>query len=82
MSDIVQEILTKHVNGIHVREWNAGEKVESGMRPEGFEVDVVTDWTNGFILGGNETNSGTWMDKMGNPRDSAGRSSPRLHRPP
>jgi glycogen debranching enzyme len=65
MADIVQEIRAKHANGIHFREWNAGPKLDSVMRPEGFRVDVVTDWTNGFILGGNEANCGTWMDKMG-----------------
>jgi glycogen debranching enzyme len=53
MVDIVQEILTRHANGIHFREWNTGEKLDSVMCSEG------------FILGGNETNSGTWMDKMG-----------------
>jgi glycogen debranching enzyme len=47
------------------------------MTPDGFNVDIVTDWTKGFILGGNEHNCGTWMDKMGvggvpaTPRDGA-----------
>jgi glycogen debranching enzyme len=65
LGDIVQEIMTRHANGIHFQEWNSGSKLDSVMRAEGFQVDIVTDWTNGFILGGNEHNCGTWMDKMG-----------------
>ena len=65
MGDIVQEIMTKHANGIHFTEWNAGKKIDSVMTSDGFNIDIVTDWTNGFILGGNEFNCGTWMDKMG-----------------
>ncbi|KAH0785625.1 Glycogen debranching enzyme [Histomonas meleagridis] len=65
MGDIVQEIMTKHANGIHFREWNAGKEIDSVMVSEGFNIDIITDWTNGFILGGNQHNCGTWMDKMG-----------------
>jgi glycogen debranching enzyme len=36
MADVVQEILTKDANGIHFREWNTGQKLDSGMCPEGF----------------------------------------------
>jgi hypothetical protein len=68
MADIVQEILTKYANGIHFREWNTGEKLESGMCSEG------------FILGGNETNSGTWMHKMGQVAPLMAVESPRRRR--
>jgi glycogen debranching enzyme len=76
MADIVQEIMTKHANGIHFKEWNAGPKIDSVMRPEGFQIDIVTDWTNGFILGGNEFNCGTWMDKMGGSERAKNRGIP------
>jgi glycogen debranching enzyme len=65
MADIVQEILTAHENGIHFTEWNAGKQIDAVMRTEGINVDIVTDWTNGFVLGGNKFDCGTWMDKMG-----------------
>lgn len=65
MSDVVQEIMTRHANGIHFREWNAGKKIDEHMTDSGFNIDIFTDWSNGFILGGNPNNCGTWMDKMG-----------------
>jgi glycogen debranching enzyme len=65
IAEIVQEIMTKHANGIHFEEWGAGPKLDPVMSSEGFQVDIATDWTNGFILGGNASNCGTWMDKMG-----------------
>jgi glycogen debranching enzyme len=71
MADIVQEIMTKHANGIHFVEWNAGRRIDEVMKTDGFAIDIVTDWTNGFILGGNAWNCGTWMDKMGS-REKAG----------
>lgn len=65
MAEIVQFILDSHANGIHFREWNAGPALDSVMQPEGFQIDIFTDWRNGFIFGGNRLNCGTWMDKMG-----------------
>jgi glycogen debranching enzyme len=65
MASLVQEIMTKHANGIHFIEWNAGCRIDDVMQPDGFSIDIVTDWTNGFIVGGNASNCGTWMDKMG-----------------
>jgi glycogen debranching enzyme len=76
MADVVQEIMAKHASGIHFREWDAGPQIDAVMRPEGFQVDVVTDWTNGFILGGNEFNCGTWMDKMGTSERAKNRGIP------
>ena len=65
MGELVYKIMSAHANGIHFREWNAGRQIDSVMKDEGFNVDIITDWTNGFILGGNANNCGTWMDKMG-----------------
>jgi glycogen debranching enzyme len=33
MGDVVHEIMTRHANGIHFREWNAGPGLDSVMRP-------------------------------------------------
>ncbi|KAH0787321.1 Glycogen debranching enzyme [Histomonas meleagridis] len=65
MYDIIQEIMNSHGNGIHFKEWNSGAKIDSLMSPKGFNIDIVTNWKTGFILGGNNYNCGTWMDKMG-----------------
>ncbi|KAJ1915336.1 bifunctional 4-alpha-glucanotransferase/amylo-alpha-1,6-glucosidase [Tieghemiomyces parasiticus] len=65
LAEIVHEILTRHANGIHFREWNAGPNLDHAMREEGFQIDIDTDWTTGFVQGGNDFNCGTWMDKMG-----------------
>ena len=65
MCDVVQDIMQRHANGIHFREWGAGEKLDWVMTDNGFNVDIITDWSNGFVLGGNQDNCGTWMDKMG-----------------
>ncbi|KAK8860545.1 hypothetical protein M9Y10_012210 [Tritrichomonas musculus] len=65
MEEIVMKIMNAHANGIHFVEWNAGHQIDSVMKEEGFHIDIITDWTNGFILGGNSSNCGTWMDKMG-----------------
>lgn len=73
MSDIVMEILSKHAKGIHFVEWNAGKQIDSVMKDNGFHIDIVVNWNNGFILGGNADNCGTWMDKMGS-SEKAGNS--------
>ncbi|KAK9694016.1 bifunctional 4-alpha-glucanotransferase/amylo-alpha-1,6-glucosidase [Basidiobolus ranarum] len=63
--EIIQEILERHANGIHFREWNAGHNLDQSMSHEGFQVDITTDWKTGLIHGGSQYNCGTWMDKMG-----------------
>lgn len=65
MIDVIVEIMNKHARGIHFREWNAGTQIDADMTDQGFNVDIVTDFTTGFIVGGNSSNCGTWMDKMG-----------------
>lgn len=76
MSDVVQEIMTRHANGIHFREWNAGKNLDEFMNDEGFNIDIFTDWSNGFILGGNPENCGTWMDKLGTSKKAKNQGIP------
>lgn len=64
VKDVVVEILQRHAQGIHFREWNAGPNLDMQMRDEGFNIDIDVDWSTGFIHGGNAYNCGTWMDKV------------------
>ncbi|KAL9100792.1 MAG: hypothetical protein Q9163_003872 [Psora crenata] len=65
IEDIIQEALQRHATGLSFREANAGPDLDRQMRPEGFNVHVKVDWRTGIIFGGNQSNCGTWMDKMG-----------------
>jgi glycogen debranching enzyme len=58
-------MLQAHAHGIEFREWNAGEKIDGCMKDEGFNVRIAFDKDTGFCFGGNKSNCGTWMDKMG-----------------
>ncbi|KAK9425123.1 putative Glycogen debranching enzyme [Seiridium unicorne] len=63
--DVIQEALQRHASGMKFREANAGPSIDSQMRDEGFNIEINVDWSNGIIFGGNQSNCGTWMDKMG-----------------
>lgn len=65
LQDVIVEIYTKHAEGIHFREWNAGNQIDENMVNTGFNVQIYMNRNNGFVYGGNSDNCGTWMDKMG-----------------
>jgi len=53
-AEITQEILQRHAEGIHFREYNAGPNLDMQMRDEGFNIDIDVDWKTGLIS--------HWMD--------------------
>jgi glycogen debranching enzyme len=65
LAEIIQEILQRHADGIFFREHNAGPDLDMQMKDEGFDISIKVDWKTGLIFGGNASNCGTWMDKMG-----------------
>ncbi|GAP83394.2 putative glycogen debranching enzyme [Rosellinia necatrix] len=65
IQEIIQETMQRHASGMKFREANAGPGIDMQMRDEGFNIEIYVDWSNGIIFGGNQSNCGTWMDKMG-----------------
>ena len=43
LADLIQEILQKHIDGIHFREWNAGTMLDEHMKDNGFNIDIHVD---------------------------------------
>lgn len=80
---VLQEIFQKHAFGINFIEWNS-PNIDSHMNDQGFNVNLYTDWKTGFVMGGNNSNCLTWMDKMGS-SEQAGNSgipaTPRIGAP-
>lgn len=65
IEEIIQEAMQRHASGMDFREANAGYGLDMQMKPEGFDISIHVDWSNGMIFGGSQYNCGTWMDKMG-----------------
>ncbi|KAI8147846.1 glycogen debranching enzyme [Fennellomyces sp. T-0311] len=76
LAELVQEIMQHHAQGIHFREHNAGTKIDSQMKDEGFNIDIQVDWSTGVLVGGNIWNCGTWMDKMGESEKAGNKGYP------
>jgi glycogen debranching enzyme len=76
ITDVIQECLQRHAAGMHFREYNAGPEIDSQMKWEGFQLDIVTDPETGFVLGGSQSNCGTWMDKMGESEKAGSKGVP------
>ncbi|KAL8857696.1 MAG: hypothetical protein Q9178_005731 [Gyalolechia marmorata] len=76
IEEIIQEALQRHATGLSFREANAGPKLDMQMKDEGFNIEIHVDWKTGIILGGNQSNCGTWMDKMGESDRAGSRGVP------
>ncbi|CEJ93827.1 Putative Glycogen debranching enzyme [[Torrubiella] hemipterigena] len=76
IEDIIQEALQRHASGMQYREANAGPQIDSQMKDEGFNQLIKVDWDTGIIFGGNQSNCGTWMDKMGESEQAGSKGVP------
>jgi len=76
LHETMNEALERHFNGIHFRERNSGSQIDEHMRDSGFNMDAYVDLETGFIMGGNGSNCGTWMDKMGSSDRAGNRGEP------
>lgn len=76
IEDIIQESLQRHASGMSFREANAGPGIDSQMKDAGFQLDIHVDWSNGMVFGGNQSNCGTWMDKMGESEKAGSKGIP------
>ena len=76
IAEIIQEALQQHASGISFREHNAGSQLDMQMKSEGFNISINVDWENGIIFGGNQSNCGTWMDKMGESEKAGNKGVP------
>lgn len=59
--------------GISFREWDAGHLLDSYMHIDGFNIELKLDEVTGFINGGSNHNSLTWMEVIGKSEESGNR---------
>ncbi|GMS83451.1 hypothetical protein PENTCL1PPCAC_5626 [Pristionchus entomophagus] len=76
LRETMREAVERHWRGIEFRERNAGGKIDEQMRDRGFDVSIRVDRETGLMLGGNEFNCGTWMDKMGSSEKAGNKGLP------
>ena len=76
IAEVIQEALQKHASGISFRENDAGPQLDMQMKSAGFNISIDVDWESGIIFGGNQSNCGTWMDKMGESEKAGSKGVP------
>lgn len=76
LHEVMQEALDAHFQGRVFRERGAGPAIDAHMSDAGFTVQIGVQPDTGFPFGGNDSNAGTWMDKMGSSQRAGNRGRP------
>jgi glycogen debranching enzyme len=72
LESVVERILLAHRQGIHFVDTGMDDR----MTHEGFQIDITYDASSGLLRGGNTSNAGTWMDKMGSSHRAGNHGKP------